>query len=82
MTEGEVYVVLMQVVHQRVEVSIRRHAGTHDGADAVTHPPRQCLPNGATDYGVTVMTPFMFIAACGVHVKSYLPAGTLAKETV
>ena len=29
----------------------------------------------------TVTEPFMFIAACGVQMKSYLPAGTLANET-
>src|SRR5436190_15252333 len=44
------------------------------------HPVLSCCRRERRDY-LTVMLPFMFIAACGVQMKSYFPCGTLAKET-
>ena len=52
-----------------------------DGADAQVHPPRHAaLARRQVNYW-TVIAPFMFIAACGVQTKLYVPAGTFAKET-
>ena len=72
----------MHVVHQRCRASSReaRANARRGGCQLRIRPVK--LSNGAKAYGVTVIEPFMFIAACGVQVKSYLPAGTLANETV
>ena len=42
---------------------------------------RPALLRSRARYYWTVIAPFMFIAACGVHVKLYVPAGTFANET-
>ena len=73
----------MHVVHQRRWVSSRAiRCERTTGRMPVAHPPRQTDRVKRKAYGVTVMEPFMFIAACGVQMKSYLPAGTLANEIV
>jgi hypothetical protein len=50
------------------------------GAPPPPPPPPCCACAQGLTYW-TVIAPFMFMAACGVHVKLYVPAGTLAKET-
>src|SRR5690348_17647996 len=52
------------------------------GGCAYAHPPRESFSRHERRDYCTVMLPFMFMAACGVQMKSYLPAGTLAKEMV
>lgn len=64
----------MHDVHQNPQWPLRKTGRMH-----WLHPPR--LYTSCETYS-TVTVPFMFIAACGVHVKSYLPAATLPKETM
>lgn len=70
----------MHVVHQH---GSGRKSRTHDGVDATCiHPVVHCVLKRSSDPYWTVIEPFMFIARCGVQMYSYLPAATLAKETV
>ena len=44
--------------------------------------PRGFLPNGDRSNYLTVTTPFMFMARCGVQKYGYSPAATPANEIV
>ena len=44
--------------------------------------PRVFLPNGDRSNYLTVTTPFMFMARCGVQKNGYSPAATPANEIV
>ena len=49
---------------------------------AIFASPRGFLPNGDRSNYLTVITPFMFMARCGVQWYAYSPAGTPPNEIV